>query len=116
MLKTRNYQLDVARLDALEQARADSQSETESLQAERNRASKSIGVAKAKGEDAQSLLDAMADLGVRLKHGQAKLAEVQGELRQLLSDIPNLPHHTVPVGTDENGQHRSPALGHAAPI
>ena len=102
VLKTRNYQLDVARLDALEQARADSQSETESLQAERNRASKSIGVAKAKGEDAQSLLDSMADLGVRLKHGQAKLAQVQGELRQLLSDIPNLPHHTVPVGSDEN--------------
>ncbi len=106
VLKTRNYELDVARLNALEQARRKLQGETEALQAERNLASKAIGAAKAKGEDAgggvKELLDSMAALGERLKTGQSKLAEVQGELHDLLSDIPNLPHPSVPVGGDEN--------------
>ena len=101
-LKTRNYELDTGRLDALEQARRKLQGETESLQAERNLASKAIGAAKANGEDATALLDSVASLGERLKAGQGKLAEVQGELHQLLSEIPNLPHASVPVGKDEN--------------
>ena len=105
VLKTRNYELDVARLDALEQARRKLQGETESLQAERNLASKAIGAAKAGGtggEDTEELRDSMAALGERLKAGQVKLAEVREELDQLLSEIPNLPHPSVPVGKDEN--------------
>ena len=101
-LKTRNYQLDVARFELLQQTRRTLQSETETLQAERNTASKAIGVAKAKGESAQELLDSVANLGQRLKDQQTKLTEVQEELHQMLSEIPNLPHSSVPVGNDEN--------------
>ena len=106
VLKTRNYQLDTGRLDALERARQKLQGETEALQAERNRVSKAIGAAKAKakakGDEAKALFDSAASLGERLKTSQAKLADVQEELHQLLSGIPNLPHASVPVGVDEN--------------
>ena len=102
VLKTRNYDLDIERFNALEQARQKLQSETEELQAERNRASKAIGVAKSKQQDAKALLDSVASLGERLKAGQAALAETQAALHHLLSDIPNLPDDSVPVGKDEN--------------
>ena len=102
VLKTRHYDLDIARFDSLESARQKLQSETESLQAERNRVSKAIGAAKGKGQDAQALLDSVATLGERLKAGQSALAGVQAELHQLLSEIPNLPDDSVPLGKDEN--------------
>ena len=102
VLKTRHYDLDIARFDSLENARQKLQSETESLQAERNRVSKAIGAAKGKGQDAQALLDSVATLGERLKAGQSALAGVQAELHQLLSEIPNLPDDSVPLGKDEN--------------
>jgi len=105
VLKTRHYSLDIERFQALEQSRQEWQRRTESLQAERNRVSKAVGAAKAaKGgqHDAQALIDSVATLGQQLKAGQSALAEVQAELHQLLSEIPNLPHHSVPVGRDEH--------------
>ena len=56
-LKKRNFNLDVTALDNLESKRKACQVETESLQNERNTKSKSIGKAKAAGEDIQPLLD-----------------------------------------------------------
>ena len=59
-LKKRNFELDVATLDKLESKRKACQVETEKLQSERNTKSKSIGKAKAAGEDIQPLLDEVA--------------------------------------------------------
>ena len=55
-LATRGYQLDVARIEALEAQRKTVQTRTEQLQAERNARSKSIGQAKQRGEDIVPLL------------------------------------------------------------
>ncbi|MGR3914673.1 MAG: serine--tRNA ligase [Gammaproteobacteria bacterium] len=101
-LKTRNYDLDRAALDALLRARRELQGASESLQAERNRASKAIGDAKSRGEDAREMLGEAAALGARMKAGQAELAEVQAKLRRCLSEMPNLAHASVPRGDDEN--------------
>lgn len=101
VLKTRNYELDIARFRELESARHQWQQRAEALQGERNRVSKAIGVAKKQGEDAQQLIDSTADLGAQLKTAQAELAAAQDALQKLLSEMPNLPHADVPVGTDE---------------
>jgi len=58
----RNVTLNTAELAELESTRKEVQSRAESLQAERNAASKAIGQAKAKGEDAQPILDKVASL------------------------------------------------------
>lgn len=55
-LATRGFVLDVARFEALESQRKSVQVRTEQLQAERNSRSKSIGQAKARGEDIAPLL------------------------------------------------------------
>ncbi len=100
-LARRGYQLDTARVRELEARRKALQVRTQELQNERNTRSKSIGRAKAAGEDIQPLLDQVADLGEQLKQAEAGLAEVQEALREIALGMPNIPHATVPDGQDE---------------
>ena len=102
ILATRGYVFDVARYQELEVKRKEVQDIAQQLQNEKNVSAKIVGQAKAKGEDIQPLLAAVASLGDKLKDAEKKLAEVQQELDILLSDIPNLPDESVPVGRDEN--------------
>ncbi len=101
-LQVRGYTLDTVHYQQLQDERRTLQSQTESLQAQRNETSKQIGVAKQKGQDVSQILNSVADLGDRLKDKQAELNVVQQGLDALLSEIPNIAHHSVPIGQDEN--------------
>jgi seryl-tRNA synthetase len=101
-LARRGFQLDGPRLTELEARRKTLQVEAQELQNERNTKSKSIGKAKAAGEDIQPLLDAVADLGDRLKAAEDALGEVQQAINEIALGIPNLPHDSVPDGKDED--------------
>lgn len=100
-LSRRGFQLDTQRISGLEERRKQLQVESQELQNERNSRSKSIGKAKAAGEDIQPLLSQVAELGDKLKALQEVLNEVQGELSDITLGIPNLPHESVPEGRDE---------------
>lgn len=100
-LKARKFDFPAEEFRKLEAERKTIQTNTEALQAKRNAASKSIGMAKAKGEDVSAIMAEVAGLGEQLKAGEARLSEVQGELQALMLNIPNLPHETVPSGKDE---------------
>jgi len=101
VLARRGFQLDTAQLSALEIRRKALQVEAQELQNERNTRSKSIGKAKASGEDIKPLLDEVATLGNRLKGANEALASVQEELRTVALNMPNMPHESVPDGKDE---------------
>ena len=60
----RNFVLDTAKLSDLEEQRKSLQVKTETLQAERNSRSKAIGAAKARGENIESLLAEVDDMGI----------------------------------------------------
>ena len=108
-LAARGYVLDAAAFESAEAERKRVQTETQELQNLRNTRSKAIGQAKAKGEDASALMAEVAGIGDRLKANEQSLAEVQDRLAALALGIPNLPHESVPEGTDEAGnveQHR----------
>ncbi|GGD02101.1 serine--tRNA ligase [Halopseudomonas salina] len=100
-LATRGFVLDVAQLESLEARRKTVQTRTETLQAERNSRSKSIGQAKARGEDIQPLLADVERMGTELSDAKQELEEIQAELDALLLSMPNLPEESVPVGKDE---------------
>ncbi|WP_339411238.1 MULTISPECIES: serine--tRNA ligase [unclassified Pseudomonas] len=102
-LAARGFVLDVARFEALEAKRKTLQTRTEQLQAERNSRSKSIGQAKQRGEDIAPLLAEVDQMGSDLEQGKRDLDSIQSELDNLLLNIPNLPHESVPVGEDEEG-------------
>jgi len=101
-LAARGFELDVARWTALDEQRKTLQQQAESLQNERNTRSRAIGQAKAKGEDVQQLLDAVADLGEQMKQAQEQLSAVQLQLRDMQLDMPNTALDDVPTGADEN--------------
>ena len=100
-LRRRGVELDAASLERLETRRKELQVRTEELQAERNRSSKSIGQAKAAGQDIQPLLDQVAGLGQQLDDAKQELDAVQQQLDEILMGIPNIPHASVPDGRDE---------------
>ncbi|GAA5215135.1 serine--tRNA ligase [Corallincola platygyrae] len=101
LLAKRGYELDVERFKSLEEQRKSLQVKTEQLQSERNTRSKSIGQAKARGEDIQPLLAEVGSLGEELDAAKAELSKLLEEIKELSQGIPNLPHESVPEGKDE---------------
>ena len=101
-LTRRGVELDQEAILALEQQRKELQVSTQTLQNERNSRSKSIGKAKAAGEDIQPLLAEVSDLGERLKAAQEELSRVQEAVQETALGIPNIPHPSVPEGKDES--------------
>lgn len=101
-LARRGYQLDVDAVTALEASRKSLSVKTQELQNTRNTKSKSIGKAKAAGEDIKPLLDEVTSLGEELKQAQDQLTKVQEQLADIAMSIPNLPHESVPDGNDED--------------
>lgn len=100
-LARRGFHFDVEAFNALEERRRQVQMETESLQNERNRVSKSIGQAKAKGEDVAPLMASVAGLGEKLEQAKVAYAAMQDEVDALLMTLPNTPDARVPEGRDE---------------
>jgi len=101
-LARRQFMLDKAAFEALEQRRKDLQVRTQELQAERNARSKAIGQAKARGEDIEPLKAAVADLGDQLAEVSAGLDAIQAELDEIIMGIPNIPDVSVPDGASED--------------
>ena len=101
-LKNRGFNLDVETFSRLETERKRIQIRTQTLQNERNMRSKSIGQAKAKGEDIRPLLEAVENLGDDLKLAETNLTEIQAQLENLLLGVPNILDNDVPVGLSED--------------
>ena len=101
-LARRGFKLDVDSIRQLEEKRKVLQVETESLQAERNARSKAIGEAKARGEDITSVREEVNKLGERLNSAKAELEILLNQIKDIASNIPNIPDDSVPDGKDEN--------------
>ncbi len=74
----------------------------ESKKAEQNAASKKIPQLKKAGEDTTALMEELKKLSDAIKEGDAQLAELDAKQRDLLLNIPNLPHESVPAGKDDS--------------
>ncbi|MDE2348263.1 MAG: serine--tRNA ligase [Gammaproteobacteria bacterium] len=101
-LARRGHVLDVGAVAAIEERRKAAQIESDRLRAERNATAKSIGHAKARGEDSAALLAAGEALGARLKSVDEELERLQRELGDLQLGLPNILHASVPDGRDES--------------
>ncbi len=97
--------LDVAAFTSLEAERKTIQTRTEELQSRRNTLSKQIGQLKAKGSAAEvdAVMAQTADIKTELEHSAARLEEIQSAMQSMLLAVPNLPHASVPRGSDEHG-------------
>ena len=101
-LARRGMDFDREGYRALEEQRKELQVKTQSLQNERKVRSKSIGKAKAAGEDVQPLLEEVADLGKALDKAKESFEAVQSKLDDLFMSLPNLISDEVPEGENED--------------
>ena len=101
----------MAQFAALENERKTIQTETQELQARRNALSRQIGQAKAKGEDAASLMAQVNAQADQLKALETELEDVQQRLNDFLMNVPNVPHASVPAGRDADANQQVRRVG-----
>lgn len=101
-LARRGMQFDKQNYLELEEQRKSLQVKTQSLQNDRKVRSKSIGKAKAAGEDVQPLLDEVANMGKELDAAKKAFDDVQAKLDELFQGLPNLISDQVPDGKSED--------------
>ena len=100
-LKKRGFSFDINALSDLEKLRKKNQVKTQELQNLRNTQSKSIGKAKAAGEDIAPLLAEVANLGEALDEAKTELQQIQQKIQAIELSMPNIAHETVPEGESE---------------
>jgi seryl-tRNA synthetase len=88
---------EVLRLDA---ERRKAETKLQQLQSERNRLSKEIGGKKSRGERTEDLEASVRNIGGQIVDLNARTNLLDDEERELLLEIPNLPHQSVPIGKD----------------
>ena len=77
-------------------------SDLEERQAIRNARSKEIGERKRRGEDADELIRAMGAVAAEVKRLEEKSRSLEIAIGELMLEIPNLPHESVPYGETEH--------------
>jgi seryl-tRNA synthetase len=100
MAANRHVQIDFAGFREFDRERRERITATERLKAERNRASEEIARRKRAGEDANELLAQMKRVSEEIKGAGERIAELDARLQQFMLAVPNLPHSSVPLGTD----------------
>jgi seryl-tRNA synthetase len=82
--------------------------QSETLKAQRNRASEEIAKLKKAGQDATTQMEQTKALRAQSDELEKQAAEIDQELRTMLAGIPNVPHESVPVGhsADDNKEIR----------
>src|SRR5262245_11852968 len=91
-LARRGFTLNVDEFKAFEDTRKKSQMRVDELRNERNTHAKTVGKAKAQGQDIAPLLAQVEALGADLAKSEADLTDVQAKLDLWLMSIPNLLH------------------------
>jgi seryl-tRNA synthetase len=101
MLEQRGSDLQFQLFLELDEQRRQILREVESLKHQRKVASDQIALMKKRGDDVSDTVAGMRQTSQHIKELDDKLAQVDAEFQQFLLVIPNIPHHTVPVGKGE---------------
>ena len=100
-LTLRNYNFNIELFETTEAQRKKYQTKTEDLQARRNILSKEYGSLKKEGKSDQALNKKIDSIKADLDECSSQLNNIQLTLKELLLDVPNLPHDSVPKGENE---------------
>ena len=103
-LEARNYPTDALNdFEGADTERRRVIAESDSLNAERNAASREIGALMKEGkrDEADARRQMVGQLKERISELDAQRDEAEARMREILSTLPNLPHESVPVGADE---------------
>jgi seryl-tRNA synthetase len=99
MSKKRNISLDLDAFRALDKERRELITVNEQRKAQRNKASEQIAQLKKEKQSADALIGEMKQVSEQIKQSDERVAALDATQRELLLNIPNVPHSSVPVGT-----------------
>ena len=102
MLSNRRASWPMEEAQALDAKRRELLNEVESLKAMRNEGSRKVAALKKDDPEKDALMESLRNAGTRVKTLDTELASVEGRFEDLLLQLPNMPHSSVPVGADEN--------------
>ena len=100
-LAKRHAEMSLSELLDAEEKRRDLLKEVEELRNRRNTVSEEIGRMKKEKKDASALVAEMKTVSEKIKSLDAELKETEERITSIMLMIPNIPHHSVPVGEDE---------------
>jgi len=100
-VKNKNEKVDIDEILDLDAKRRDLTFEGDNLKNKRNEISKEVGKRKKDGKDASSLMEEVKGISDKTKVIDDQIKEIDEKLSQLLLWVPNVPHHTTPIGKDE---------------
>jgi len=87
---------------ACDETRRRAETEKQRLQSQRKKVSKEIGALRSKGEDSSAIEAEVKKIGVEIKMLDDASAQAEARQKELLLNIPNLPHDACPEGADES--------------
>ncbi|MEM2634601.1 MAG: serine--tRNA ligase [Nitrososphaerales archaeon] len=102
MLRKRGISFPLDRLINLDQTRRALITEVQKLKHQRNLVSEEIGNLKKQGMDISKKIVEMKDLSNKIQEIDYKIQEIEKEFNNLMLQLPNLIHDSVPEGKDEN--------------
>ena len=100
-LRKRGSALTLEPVQRLDAERRELLVQVETLKKSRNERSREIGGLIRSGGDAVDLKEEVRQIGTRISELESELERVQADLDARLSELPNLPHASVPAGTTE---------------
>jgi seryl-tRNA synthetase len=92
--------LHIDEILACDKERRAAETQLQQLQSDRKRISKEIGIRKSKGEDTSSVEAEMRVLGDEVAKLNDLSAALDNRQRELLLNLPNVPHENCPIGAD----------------
>lgn len=106
-LKAEEIQESLTNLIALDDERRNNQTQSDQVLSENNKAAKLIGqlYKEGKRDEAETLKNQVSERKSKINTLQERQTVVQQEIEQLMLNIPNMPHPSVPAGnTDDDNE------------
>jgi seryl-tRNA synthetase len=93
---------DLGKFEELDVRRRELIVQSEQLKSKRNEVSGQVAALKRDKQDADHLITEMREVGDQIKEIDDELRVVEETLENLLLNIPNIPHESVPIGATED--------------
>ena len=102
-LKNRGEESSIQEILKYDDTRRKNIVENDELKRQRNEVSKSIGARRSKGEFVnESELELMKEVGTKIANLDNEIKDIEFNMHELLSRVPNIPESDVPIGKDES--------------
>ena len=96
-IRKRNMKIDLASFLNLDEQKRKLQQEVEDLRKKQNEANKTLSQNKD-----EKILSEMKEIKIKLSELEPELKSLEEKIKNILLELPNITHESVPIGKDEN--------------